>query len=118
MEDTPQEDRINPQKALRVIASTAPLYAEAKANRIYVEQYRKSLKAILMKKALQRGHEAAVAQEREAYAEEEYVNLLAAIRDAVQAEEALRWKMVAAEAAVEVWRSLEASNRLMDRGTQ
>jgi dTDP-D-glucose 4,6-dehydratase len=117
MDDT-TEERINPQKALRIIAATAPVYAQARANRIYVEEYRKSLKAILMKEALSEGYETAAAQEREAYANKAYVEHLAAIRDAIQEEEALRWKMVAAEAAVEVWRSLEASARLMDRSAQ
>ena len=37
---------------------------------------------------------------------------------AVEAEEAARWRMVTAQAAVEVWRSMEASNRGMDRGTR
>ena len=36
----------------------------------------------------------------------------------IDAEEAARWRMVTAQAAVEVWRSMEASNRGMDRGTR
>jgi hypothetical protein len=108
---------IDPQKALRSIAKIAPEYAEAKANRIYLEEYRKSLKAVLMKDAMTKGFDASNAQEREAYADPAYKVHLEALRQAVQIEEALRWKLVAAEAAVEVWRSQEASNRMMDRGT-
>jgi len=106
---------INPQKALEDIARSAPAYAKAKAERIYVEEYRKTLKATLMQEAESQGHKTAAAQEREAYAHPNYGLHLEALRDAVEAEETLRWRMVAAEAAVEVWRSMEASNRRMDR---
>lgn len=109
---------IDPQKALRSIAAMAPEYAQAKADRIYCDEYRKSLKAMLMKDALAEGFEASNAQEREAYAHPTYRVHLEALREAVRAEEVLRWRLVAAEAAVEVWRSQEASNRMMDRGTQ
>jgi len=117
-DDTDSNKPIDPQKCLRMIAATAPIYAQAKGNRIYCDEYRKSLKAILMQEAQTRGVDSAVGQEREAYADPKYVRHLEALREAVVQEESLRWKMVAAEAAVEVWRSQEASNRMMDRGTQ
>lgn len=106
---------IDPQKALRSMARMAPEYAQAKANRIYCEEYRKSLKALLMKEAIAKGFDAVNAQEREAYADASYKLHLEALRAAVEAEEVLRWRLVAAEAAVEVWRSQEASNRRIDR---
>jgi hypothetical protein len=95
--------------------ATGPVLAQARADRVYCEEWRKSLKAILMKE-----HAAlpAVAQEREAYADPRYLQHLDALKTAVEAEEAARWRMVTAQAAVEVWRSMEASNRGMDRGTR
>lgn len=105
---------IDPHKAVDYIRDNAPMYAMAKAHRIYVEEYRKSLKAILMK----RSQETAVnAQEREAYSSEEYREHLQAIYEAVMEEERYRWEMVAAQARVEVWRSQEASNRMEVRVT-
>lgn len=109
---------IDPQKALRAIAKTAPVYAQAKADRIYCEEFRKSLKAMLMKTAMSAGIEAANAQERDAYASQQYIDHIKALAEAVRVEEACRWKLVAAEAAIEVWRSMEASNRLMDRSAK
>lgn len=109
---------INPQKALEEIAKAAPLYAKAKGERVYLEQYRKTLKAMLMQTAMEAGHKTVIAQEREAYADPSYHAHLLGLREAVETEERLRWRMVAAEAAVEVWRSMEASNRMMDRATQ
>lgn len=108
-------DGIDPQKALHAIAKMAPNFAHAKANRIYMEQFRKTIKATLMKKAELEGHKSAVNQEREAYADPSYQQHLEALREAVQIEEELRWKLVAAEAAIEVWRSQESTNRMMDR---
>lgn len=107
--DSPTE--INPERSLEYIWKHSKAYAKAKAERIYLEEYRKSLKAILMKRALSQGFEAANAQEREAYADTDYKALLEGLRTAIEAEEAIRWGLVAAEAAIDVWRSKEASAR-------
>jgi hypothetical protein len=105
---------IDPNKAVDFIRDNGKHYAKAKADRVYMEEYRKSLKAILMK----RSTETAVnAQEREAYSHPEYIELLNGLKEAVEQEERLRWEMVAAQARVEVWRSQEASNRMEVRVT-
>lgn len=106
------EKNINPNDAVDYIIRNAPKFAKAKAERVYIEEYRKSLKAILMKRSLE---SAIGAQEREAYAHQEYQELLEALRDATEIEEKLRWDMVAAQARIEIWRSQEASNRVQDR---
>lgn len=106
---------IDPQAAIETIWKTAPLLAAAKAQRVYLEEYRKSLKAILMKACKENS---AVAQEREAYADDTYITHLHALKLAVEQEESLRWRMVASEAAIEVWRSQESSNRLIDRAAR
>ena len=104
--------RIDPQTSLEVMHKTGPALAQARAERVYLEEYRKSLKALLMQSSQQ---SSAVLQEREAYADKSYQEHLQALRIAVEREESLRWKMVTAQTAVEVWRSQEASNRNMDR---
>ena len=104
--------KIDPQVSLEAMHKTGPLLAQAKAERVWLEEYRKSLKALLMKASQ---HSSAVMQERDAYADESYLLHLKGLREAVEKEEALRWKMVTAQAAVEGWRSQEASNRAMDR---
>ena len=112
------EDAIDPQKALRSIAQMAPQYAQARANVVYLEEYRKTIKAQCMQAAEDGGHRSSAAQEREAYASPQYIAHLEAIKQAHEAAETLRWRLVAAQAAVEVWRSQEASGRAMDRGTR
>jgi hypothetical protein len=107
--------RIDPQTSLEAMHKAGPLLAAAKAERVYLEEYRKSLKALLMKASQQTS---AALQEREAYADESYISHIRALQIATEKEEALRWRMVVSQAAIEVWRSQEASNRAMDRGTQ
>lgn len=107
----------DPNEAVDFILAKSAEYAQAKANRIYVEEYRKTLKAELCKKALEQGYEAVNAQEREAYSHPDYKAHLTAIREAVEAEEQLRWMLIAAEARIEVWRSLESSARMQVKAT-
>lgn len=102
-------DEISPFKALDFIRDNAPAYSQAKADVVYVTEYRKSLKAMLMSQS-----QAKTQSEREsdAYAHEDYLCHLHAIRDAVAEAERLRWLMVAAEAKISVWQTLEATARL------
>ena len=104
--------QIDPQSAVDYMVKSAPVYAKARAERVYVEEFRKSKKALLMQ---QHSDKPIGAQEREAYAHPEYIGLLAALRVAVEAEENARWMLIAAQTRVEVWRSQEASNRATDR---
>jgi len=91
-------------------------YAEAKGHRVYLEEYRKSQKAMLMKAALAEGRaKTAAAAEVEAYADPAYVEVLKGLQAAVEREEELRWGLVSAQARIDVWRSNEASNRVMDK---
>ena len=101
-------EEINIYKCLDYIRDHAKQYAQAKANRVYLEEYRKTLKARLM--ATQLG-DAVNAQERYAYAHSEYAELLEGLKVAIEEEENLRWKLIAAQAKIEVWRSLSANQR-------
>lgn len=102
---------IDPNDAIEYLFKHGKKYAKAKAERTYLEEYRKSLKAILMQQAQVDGHQTAVAQEREAYADERYQDLLKGLKAAVEAEEEVRWGLVAAQARIDVWRSQESSKR-------
>lgn len=106
---------IDPHDAVDFIYRQAPKYAQAKADRIYLEEFRKSKKSLLMKAS---GETAVAAQEREAYSHAEYIDLLLGLKAAVEAEETLRWGLVAAQARVEIWRTESANNRSVDRATQ
>jgi hypothetical protein len=90
-------------------------YAEAKAHRVYLEEYRKSQKAMLMKAAMTAGIKTVAAAEIEAYSDPAYIEVLKGLEAATEAEETLRWGLVSAQARIDCWRSTEASNRAMDR---
>jgi hypothetical protein len=91
-------------------------YAEARAHRVYLEEYRKSQKAMLMKAALSDGRaKSAAVAEIEAYADPAYIEVLKGLEAATEAEETLRWGLVSAQARIDVWRSQEASNRAFDK---
>jgi hypothetical protein len=106
-----EESEINIFRALDFIRDQAPAYAKAKAERVYLEEFRKTKKAILMQDAQNRGHNTTAAQEREAYADRRYSELLDGLKAAVEAEETLRWRIVAAQARIETWRTLESTRR-------
>jgi hypothetical protein len=101
-----------PTKAADFIRENAPKYAQAKAQRVYLEQFRKSKKAILMGESQGR---TSAAKEMDAYAHPDYIALLEGLRVAVEAEETLKWQLTAAEAKIEIWRTESANNRQIDR---
>lgn len=107
-------ETINPHEAINYMIKNARAYAEAKANVTYLEQFRKSKKAILYANAI--GNTIAD-KEAYAYSHPEYLTLLEGLKDAVEEAERLRWMLVAAQARIDVWRSQEASNRGIDRAT-
>jgi len=90
-------------------------YAEAKAHRVYLEEYRKSQKAMLMKAAMTAGIKTVAAAEIEAYSDPSYIEVLKGLEAATEAEETLRWGLVSAQARIDCWRSQEASNRAFDK---
>lgn len=103
-----------PHKAVDYIIANASKYAQAKANRIYLEEFRKSKKALLMQES---SASAVVAQERDAYAHSDYLVVLEGLKAAVEIEEKLRWDLIAAQARVEIWRTEQANARAEGRAT-
>ena len=99
-------------KTLAFIRDHAPKLAKATAERIYLDNYKKSLFSKLFTKATHK-----TMAEREAWAlqHDYYNNHLKARKIAIEEEETIKWQMTSAELRVEVWRSQEATNRSMDR---
>ena len=107
----------NPNKVVEFLLKNAGKYAQAKSERIYIEEFRKSKKALLMQQAQIKGVETMAAQERDAYANTEYQELLVGLKEAVEVEEKLRWQLIAGQLKVDIWRTEQASNRFIDKGT-
>lgn len=113
-EENVTEQDISPFKALDFIRDNAPVYAAAKANVIYMTEYRKTIKATLMFDCTET---TIAAREAFAYAHPEYKKHLKALEEAIFEAERLRWLMVGAEAKIEVWRSLESTARAEGKAT-
>lgn len=94
--------------ALEYLRTNASKAAQAKANRIYLEEFRKTIKANQMQLHLDKP---LAAQEREAYASEAYRLHLLALKDAIHDDEFNRWGLVAASATLDAWRTEQATRR-------
>ena len=105
----------DPHRAIDYIIASAGKFAKAKADRVFIEEFRKSKKALLMAES---DESAANAREQYAYAHPDYIELIKGLREAVEIEETLKWSLTAAQLRVDVWRSEEASNRNQERATQ
>jgi hypothetical protein len=110
-------EEINPNAAVDFLLKNAGTFAKAKAERVYLEEFRKSKKALLMQEAFFAGVDTMAGQERDAYSRSEYRELLEGLKVAVELEETLKWKMIAAQHRIEIWRTTQANNRLIERST-
>lgn len=109
------EKQINPNDAIDFIIKHGPEFAMAKANRVYIEEYKKTVKAILMNDCINMPSTKAEAY---ALAHPDYKLQIDGLKVAVEMEETLKWHLEAARLRVEVWRTNEASNRGIDRSTR
>ena len=105
MSDFLSDDRI--EAALLFLANSAKDYAEAKGQRVWLEHRMKTVKAQVLL-----ANEGTVSErEARAYASDEFKGATDEMKDAVVKEETLRALRVAAEAKIDVFRTLEASKR-------
>lgn len=94
-------------KAVAFLAENAHKCGELKAERVFAEEMRKSLKAILMSQATGTLGE----KERYAYSHQRYLDHLEGLKKAVQADEQNKALRAAAEMKIEVWRTQAANLR-------
>lgn len=99
------------EERLQAIRDCAKKYAKAKADRVYLEHFRKSKRAMLMKQAEVDGERTGVAQEREAYADQEYIDLLKGLQAATETEALMYWELRITEMQFEAWRTRQANQR-------
>ena len=102
-------------KTLAFIRDHAPKLAKAKAERIYLDNYKKSLFSKLFTKAV---HKTVAERESWALQHDTYIDHLMALKIAIEEEETIKWQMLSAQLRVEVWRSQESTNRMIDKGHQ
>ncbi len=110
MSDKTYEDFFSDEKKAEIQEHIRRL-ADYKSKRISFENYRKILKARLMKKAQLSGHTSVQAQEREAYGNPEYEKVIDAIQIATEEETKAYWELEMFKTEIDVWRTEQANNR-------
>lgn len=100
------------EAALARIREIAQRYAKAQAEREYLDEFKKSKLSILMRRYESFGFETVSAQEREARADREYIELLEGLKAAVEQAELLRWELRMEEWKFDAWRTRMATKRV------
>ena len=97
---------------LRELEEVTEKFAEAESNRLYLMEFRKSKKAILMNEAERNNPKMPIAaQERYAYSHEEYLGLLEGLKVAIEKSVSLKFKIQIITMRFEQWRSKQATLR-------
>lgn len=105
---------IDPNEAINFMIKNAEAYAKAKAEVVYLTEHRKTVKAIGFQQSLKN---TMAEKEADSYTTLEYKTCVNGLKEAVAEAEKLRWMLVAAQARVDCWRSMEASNRAIEKAT-
>ena len=95
------------EKALDFLRDSAETAAQNRANRVYVEDYLKVIKAEQMGKYPDLPVNA---QERNAHLSVQYITHLQAIKEAIYEDEKLRFLIDAAKAKISAWQTMEKVN--------
>lgn len=96
------------EKAVDFLRDFSGKAAKARAERIYLDEYCKPLKALIMRENTQ---ETLGAQETRAYADPRYKQHLEALKEAVEHDEYIRFMREAASAKLSAWQSMRAMER-------
>lgn len=98
--------------AIQFMVDNAEAYADASADVARLENVMKATKAALMNAS---AASSAAMKECDALADQKYIDYIGKHAEAVRQQTYLKTKLKAAELTVDVFRTLEASNRRTDR---
>jgi hypothetical protein len=104
------------ERRMAELRQLADDYAKARANTVYLEEFRKSKLAILMKAAEAQGVKTSAAQERDALAHPDYLALLDGLKAAVEVSERSRWLLRISEMGADIYRTEQATLRAERKG--
>lgn len=107
---------IDIEKTMAYIRENATAYAQAKSERVYLEQYRKSKKALLMVAGEKEGLKTGQEREAYAYSHPEYLQLLTGLQVAVEKEEYLALMIKGCWAKIDLYRTGQANERAERKG--
>src|SRR6056300_1100276 len=96
------------EKRLHELRELASEYADAKSERVYIEEFKKTKLAELMK-VFEPDYPTAAAQEREARNHKEYRELLKGLKEATRVEAKAQWELKIAEWGVSLYQTKSAN---------
>lgn len=105
MSDTTQEE------LMQEIRDLIETFAAAKSDRVRLEHFRTAKRAILMQQAEREGYSSVTAQQREAEASPEYIEVIDGLARATYLEEKARWELQISQNKFEAWRTRMANAR-------
>jgi len=98
---------IDPNKCVAYIMENAPKFAQAKAERVFIENYLRTVKSRLTNK-----EDGTLGnKEAYAYAHADYEEQLKGLRAATEKEESLKFMLLAAQMRFDTWKTQEYSKR-------
>jgi uncharacterized membrane protein YgaE (UPF0421/DUF939 family) len=98
---------IDPNKCVTYMMENAPKFAQAKAERVFIENYLRTVKSRLMNQ-----EEGTLGnKEAYAYAHADYELQLRALKEATEKEENLKFMLLAAQMRFDTWKTNEYSKR-------
>ena len=100
----------NIEQRLDELRRLADEYADAESERTYLEQFKHSKLAILMKQ-FERDYSTVAAQEREARSHPEYLELLQGLKEATKIAERAKWHLQIAMRGSSLWQTKQAQQR-------
>jgi hypothetical protein len=106
---------INPNDEIQYIVDLIDDYAEADANLAWLDSYKSALKALKMKES---NNPSIAGKEMDALASDEYLQYCHDLNEAKRKYTSLKLKIETAKMKVELFRTLEASNRHLEKFTR
>lgn len=100
------------EAALDYLAKSVDEAAQARADKVYLTEYRKTLKAELMNQC---NESTEGAKERFAYAHENYKTHLNGLKESVRRDAMHSFRREAYNAVIEAWRTQQANHRAMEK---
>jgi hypothetical protein len=99
-------------RCIDYIRDNAPKFAQAKAERTYIENALKTVKA---KQMAESDKKTLGDREIDAYMSMEYETMLKGLRSAVAIEEEIKWRMESAKLKFEMWKTEQFNSRVEAR---
>jgi len=103
---------VRPIDRIAQLHKLSKVYAKAKADSEYLKHFRKSKLAILKAKYQNEDSKRSnAACDDMARADDKYIEVLAGLRDAIEASEAAFWELNISKAGIQIWQTQRADER-------